>query len=98
MLTSVVVAPTFIAVVQMWYRRREQTLRNACWYSMLGVVNMVSIPPIPNQQTNFILTASSKLGSLLAYGLGHIKSPLRPYQVIFLFCGAITVGFSVVML
>lgn len=40
------VAPTFIAVVQMWYRRREQTIRNACWYSMLGVVNMVRENPI----------------------------------------------------
>lgn len=36
------VAPTFIAVVQMWYRRKEQTSRNASWYAMLGVVNMVS--------------------------------------------------------
>lgn len=35
------VAPAFIAVVQMWYRRSEQTNRNALWYSMLGVVNMV---------------------------------------------------------
>lgn len=34
-------APTFIAVVQMWYRRKEQTTRNASWYAMLGVVNMV---------------------------------------------------------
>ncbi|KAL2761005.1 hypothetical protein ACRALDRAFT_205150 [Sodiomyces alcalophilus JCM 7366] len=59
-------APTFIAVVQMWYRRREQTLRNASWYSMLGVINM--------------------LGSLLAYGLGHINpQSLKSYQVIFLF-------------
>ncbi|KAI9154843.1 allantoate permease [Paramyrothecium foliicola] len=71
------VAPTFIAVVQMWYRRREQTKRNASWYAMLGVVNM--------------------LGSLLTYGLGHIQSSLKPYQVIFLFCGAITVAFSAVM-
>ncbi|KAF4119231.1 MFS family permease [Geosmithia morbida] len=71
------VGPTFIAVVQMWYRRREQTKRNAAWYSMLGVVNI--------------------LGSLLSFGLGHIKSSLKPYQVIFLFCGAITVAFSAVM-
>ncbi|KAJ6440112.1 allantoate permease [Purpureocillium lavendulum] len=71
------VAPTFIAIVQMWYRRREQTVRNASWYSMLGVVNM--------------------LGSLLTYGLGHIQSSLHPYQIIFLFCGCITVAFSVVM-
>ncbi|KND91789.1 putative transporter [Tolypocladium ophioglossoides CBS 100239] len=71
------VAPTFIAIVQMWYRRKEQTTRNASWYSMLGVVNM--------------------LGSLLTYGLGHIQSSLHPYQIIFLFCGAVTVAFSAVM-
>ena len=35
------VAPTFIAIVQMWYRRAEQTNRNAAWYSMLGIVNIV---------------------------------------------------------
>ncbi|KAM0512392.1 hypothetical protein ACHAPE_008959 [Trichoderma viride] len=39
------VAPTFIAVVQMWYRRKEQTTRNASWYAMLGVVNMVRYAP-----------------------------------------------------
>ncbi|KAH7318064.1 allantoate permease [Stachybotrys elegans] len=71
------VAPTFVAVVQMWYRRREQTKRNAAWYAMLGVVNI--------------------LGSLLTWGLGHIQSSLHPYQIIFLFCGAITVAFSIVM-
>lgn len=38
-------APTFIAVVQMWYRRKEQTTRNASWYAMLGVVNMVRHAP-----------------------------------------------------
>ncbi|KAJ2969406.1 hypothetical protein NQ176_g8679 [Zarea fungicola] len=71
------VAPTFIAVVQMWYRRREQTTRNAAWYAMLGIVNI--------------------LGSLLTYGLGHIKSHLHSYQIIFLFCGCITVAFAIVM-
>jgi hypothetical protein len=35
------VAPTFIAIVQMWYRRSEQTVRNAAWYAQLGVVNIV---------------------------------------------------------
>lgn len=35
-------APMFIAITQMWYRRREQTTRVAAWYAMLGVVNMVS--------------------------------------------------------
>ncbi|KAL1655736.1 hypothetical protein SLS61_001760 [Didymella pomorum] len=66
------VAPAFIAVVQMWYKRSEQTNRNAAWYSMLGIVNI--------------------LGSLLSYGLGHIQSDrLHEYQIIFLFCGLLTV-------
>jgi hypothetical protein len=69
-------APAFIAVVQMWYKRAEQTNRNAAWYSMLGIVNI--------------------LGSLLSYGLGHIKSDkLYSYQIIFLFCGLLTVIVSV---
>lgn len=38
------------------------------------------------------------LGSLLAYGLGHIQSDvLFPYQIIFLFCGVLTVVFSTVI-
>lgn len=60
----------------MWYKRSEQTNRNAAWYSMLGIVNI--------------------LGSLLSYGLGHIKSDLlHSYQIIFLFCGLLTVVTSV---
>ena len=63
----------------MWYRRREQTKRNAAWYAMLGVVNI--------------------LGSLLTYGLGHINSEvLHSYQIIFLFCGCLTVAWSIVTL
>ncbi|KAI6382248.1 hypothetical protein MCOR25_000836 [Pyricularia grisea] len=72
------VAPAFVAIVQMWYRRREQTKRNAAWYAMLGIVNMI--------------------GSLLTYGLGHIQTEaLHSYQIIFLFCGGLTVVWSVVM-
>ncbi|EAT76195.2 hypothetical protein SNOG_16370 [Parastagonospora nodorum SN15] len=70
------VAPAFIAVVQMWYKRSEQTNRNAAWYAMLGIVNII--------------------GSLLCFGLGHIKSNiLYSYQIIFLFCGLLTVVTSV---
>ncbi|KAH6877647.1 major facilitator superfamily domain-containing protein [Alternaria rosae] len=70
------VAPAFIAVVQMWYKRGEQTNRNAAWYAMLGMVNII--------------------GSLLCYGLGHIQSNLLySYQIIFLFCGLLTVVVSV---
>lgn len=37
------VAPTFISIIQEWYRRSEQTTRNAAWYAQLGVVNIVSL-------------------------------------------------------
>ncbi|PVH98089.1 MFS general substrate transporter [Periconia macrospinosa] len=72
------VAPAFIAVVQMWYKRSEQTNRNAFWYSTLGLVNI--------------------FGSLLSWGLGHIDSNLlHSYQIIFLFCGLLTVLVSIVV-
>jgi hypothetical protein len=62
----------------MWYKRSEQTNRNAAWYSMLGIVNI--------------------LGSLLSYGLGHIQSNLlHSYQIIFLFCGLLTVITSILV-
>ncbi|KAK6856089.1 allantoate permease [Apiospora arundinis] len=72
------IAPSFIAITQMWWRRHEQTTRTSYWYAMNGITNM--------------------FGSLLSYGLGHIKSPvLKEYQIIFIFFGIITVAFSFVM-
>ncbi|KAL2819039.1 major facilitator superfamily domain-containing protein [Aspergillus cavernicola] len=71
------IPPAFIAITQMWYRRREQPMRLSSWYAMNGVVNM--------------------FGSLIAFGLGHIKSSLAPYQIIFLVFGLVTVAFSVVV-
>lgn len=42
---------------------------------------------------------TNMLGSLMTYGLGHIDSPhLKSYQIIFLFFGLITVGYSFVVL
>ncbi|KAK5953152.1 hypothetical protein OHC33_005720 [Knufia fluminis] len=35
------VAPAFIALTQMWWRRREQPVRLGAWYAMNGVTNMV---------------------------------------------------------
>ncbi|KAJ7497483.1 MFS general substrate transporter [Mycena latifolia] len=65
------VAPCFITITQMWWRRREQTMRLSLWFAMNGCTGMV--------------------GSLLTYGLGHIKGKLHPYQVIFLFIGLLTI-------
>jgi hypothetical protein len=62
---------------------------------MLGVVNMVST------YSNVTLTIhlrNIQLGSLMTYGLGHIHSRLHSYQIIFLFCGCLTVAFSIVVL
>ncbi|KAJ9624323.1 hypothetical protein H2204_010879 [Knufia peltigerae] len=72
------VAPAFIALTQMWWRRREQPVRLGAWYAMNGITNII--------------------GSLLTYGIGHIDSPhLKPYQIIFLFFGLITVAYSVLV-
>ncbi|KAK8038098.1 hypothetical protein PG994_014865 [Apiospora phragmitis] len=72
------IAPSFIAITSMWWRRHEQTTRTSYWYAMNGITNM--------------------FGSLLTYGLGHIKSSsLKEYQIIFIFFGVITVAFSFVM-
>ncbi|RKK42055.1 hypothetical protein BFJ67_g10251 [Fusarium oxysporum f. sp. cepae] len=45
----------------------------------------------------FLDVVEEKLGSLITYGLAHIDSKMKPYQIIFLFFGAITVGVSFVM-
>ncbi|KAL2417632.1 putative transporter [Exophiala dermatitidis] len=73
------IAPSCVAVTQLWWRRSEQTLRNSYWNGMNGVTAVV--------------------GSLFTYGLGHIHSSiLHPYQVIFLFCGLLTVAYSILVL
>ncbi|KAI3324719.1 MFS general substrate transporter [Xylariaceae sp. AK1471] len=73
------IAPSCIAITQMWWRRSEQTLRTSYWNAMNGVTQIV--------------------GSLVTYGLGHIMSDkIYRYQVIFIFCGVLTVLFGVVFL
>ncbi|KJZ79677.1 hypothetical protein HIM_01146 [Hirsutella minnesotensis 3608] len=71
------VGPSFIAITQMWWRRREQTLRIGSWYCMNGLTWI--------------------FGSLITYGLANVESTMRPYQVIFLFFGAITITVSFTM-
>ncbi|KAF7376545.1 hypothetical protein MSAN_00070600 [Mycena sanguinolenta] len=71
------VAPTFVTITAMWWRRREQTQRTTLWYAMNGLTTV--------------------FGSILSFGLGHIHSHLKPYQIIFLFTGLITVAYSAVV-
>ncbi|KAI5475463.1 MFS transporter [Pseudohyphozyma bogoriensis] len=64
--------PIFSLITIAWYRRSEQPLRIAAWYSMNGMANI--------------------LGSPLSYGFGKIQhGKIFSYQILFLFCGAITV-------
>ncbi|KAI0391489.1 MFS general substrate transporter [Xylariaceae sp. FL0594] len=73
------IAPSCIAITQMWWRRSEQTLRTSYWNAMNGVTQIV--------------------GSLVTYGLGHVMSErVHRYQIIFLFCGTLTVLFGAVFL
>ncbi|OTB00631.1 hypothetical protein M426DRAFT_15316 [Hypoxylon sp. CI-4A] len=34
------IGPSFVTITQMWWRRREQTVRTSYWYSMNGATNM----------------------------------------------------------
>ncbi|KAI9147584.1 Endochitinase 1 [Paramyrothecium foliicola] len=71
------VGPSFVAITQMWWRRREQTLRVGSWYCMNGMTWV--------------------FGSLITYGLASINSQMKPYQIIFLFFGLITVVVATIM-
>ncbi|PHH89629.1 hypothetical protein CDD83_5645 [Cordyceps sp. RAO-2017] len=71
------VGPSFVAISQIWWRRREQTMRIGSWYCMNGLTWV--------------------LGSLITYGLASINSHMRPYQIIFLFFGLVTVAVAFVM-
>ena len=39
------IAPSFVAITQMFWRRREQPLRMSYWYAMNGFTGVVSLPP-----------------------------------------------------
>jgi len=64
--------PLFSIITSQWFRRVEQPIRVAAWYSTNGLGTIAA--------------------SSLSYGLGHIPSAtLESWQIIFLFCGLITI-------
>ena len=64
--------PLFSIITSQWYRRAEQPIRIAAWYSTNGIATIVA--------------------AAISYGLGHINSSvLRPWQIIFLFVGLLTI-------
>lgn len=70
------IAPSCVAITQMWWRRSEQTLRTSYWNAMNGITFIV--------------------GSLIVFGLAHIETTkVYTYQIVFIFCGILTVLFGV---
>ncbi|EPE36920.1 MFS general substrate transporter [Glarea lozoyensis ATCC 20868] len=64
--------PLFSVITNQWYRRAEQPIRVAAWYSTNGAATIVA--------------------AFLSYGLAYIPSEhLRPWQIIFLFVGLLTI-------
>ncbi|KAJ5401166.1 hypothetical protein N7465_011655 [Penicillium sp. CMV-2018d] len=65
--------PLFGVITSQWYRRAEQPIRIAAWYSTNGLATIVA--------------------AALSYGLAQIESDvLKPWQIIFLVVGLITVA------
>ncbi|TDZ60888.1 putative transporter [Colletotrichum trifolii] len=81
------VPPAFVAITQMWWRRREQTLRISYWYAMNGFTNMFG---------SLITYGLGHISSpLKEYQARELTITRR--IIIFLFFGIITVAFSVLM-
>ncbi len=76
------VSPGFVMITRSWYKRSEQPLRLGIWYSATGLFSIFS--------------------GLVNYGLGKAGSragaKLAAWKYMFLFAGAFTILFGVVML
>ncbi|KAI8962113.1 MFS general substrate transporter [Daldinia sp. FL1419] len=69
--------------------------------SFLGVFEASVAPSLQTIRTSHWYAMNrftNMFGSLITYGLGHISSRLRPYQIMFLFFGNVTVAFGFIML
>ncbi|KAI1342746.1 dipeptide transmembrane transporter [Xylariaceae sp. FL0016] len=71
------IAPCWVSLMAMYYRKEEQGLRVTTWYGFVGVAAII--------------------GGLLAYGIGHAKSGVKVWQLIFLVCGGTTVVWSFIV-
>lgn len=76
------VSPGFVHITRSWYKRSEQPLRLGIWYSATGLFSIFS--------------------GVINYGLGKAGSrtdaKLAAWKYMFLFAGAVTILFGVVML
>ncbi|EPQ32427.1 uncharacterized protein PFL1_00623 [Pseudozyma flocculosa PF-1] len=76
------VSPGFVRITRSWYKRSEQPLRLGIWYSATGLFSIFS--------------------GLVNYGWGKLGSQpgaaLRPWKYMFLFAGALTIAFGLILL
>ncbi|KAF7311003.1 hypothetical protein HMN09_00643700 [Mycena chlorophos] len=93
------VAPTFVTITAMWWRRREQTQRTSLWYAMNGVTTIAaqSILPFTIQ---VLMIDPVRITFDLWVGAHSQLAEAVPSMlaIIFLFTGLLTVAFSVIVL
>jgi uncharacterized membrane protein len=92
------IAPAFVAITQMWWRRREQTVRVAAWYSMNGITNMFGSLITYGLGHIHGKLKSYQVRETLVSVIGLcVHAVSDKDQIIFLFFGLITVAYSVLM-
>ena len=107
------IAPSFVAITQMFWRRREQPLRMSYWYAMNGFTSMVCLhnPACLALQSDsitvwklddmgigkVIIRTATISSRTRADTAGTLEQTDSVTQVIFLFFGLITMLFSLVL-
>ncbi|KAL3247333.1 hypothetical protein ABHI18_012452 [Aspergillus niger] len=92
------IAPSCVAVTQMWWRRGEQTLRTAIWNAMNGVTFIVGSLFTYGLGHIYSDNLYSYQASILSPPIHNIHIITLTIQIIFMFCGLLTVAYSTLVL
>ncbi|KAI3009307.1 hypothetical protein CBS147346_2198 [Aspergillus niger] len=92
------IAPSCVAVTQMWWRRGEQTLRTAIWNAMNGVTFIVGSLFTYGLGHIYSDNLYSYQASILCPPIHNIHIITLTIQIIFMFCGLLTVAYSTLVL
>ncbi|GLA47048.1 hypothetical protein AnigIFM63604_000912 [Aspergillus niger] len=92
------IAPSCVAVTQMWWRRGEQTLRTAIWNAMNGVTFIVGSLFTYGLGHIYSDNLYSYQVSILSPPIPNIHVITLTIQIIFMFCGLLTVAYSTLVL
>lgn len=87
------VMASFVLIGQIWYRRQEQGIRIAGQEQIHAFGAVLNRDPIVWYSNN---GWGNIFGSLIVYGLGHIKSRLLyTYQIVFMLLGLVTFSIGI---